>query len=223
MISKPFFYGMKLRGWRSLNVFVPSLLLMVIIFLFISCAPKKMFLYEQSTPSREYSKVFDKHTSTKGVYSGLETNFIVYGTLLTPEFRNAFLSEYYNVYYLDEGRKSDIHRYVEEESAGKARFVVALYTSNDRINDLEKDKTVWSVYLVTGNEMKMKPSTIKPVQMSEVEIERFFPFNDQYWFRYYDVQFELETDKRELLDLADPYLKLVLASPVGRAVLVYTP
>lgn len=212
-----------MRGKKSPRIFFPSILLILSFVLAGSCAPKKISLYEKIVRSRKYSSIFYKYTSTKGVYAGLETRFIVHGTFFTPEFRNAFLSEYYNVYYLDEGRKENIQRYIEEESAGKARFVVALFTDNDRINDLEDKKTVWSVYLVTGNETKIEPSVIKPVQLNEVEIERFFPFNNQYWFRYYDIQFDLATNGRDLLDLADPYIKLVLASPVGRAVLVYTP
>jgi hypothetical protein len=205
-----------LRGKKSPRIFFPWILLILSFALAGSCAPKKISLYEKIVRSRKYSSIFYKYTSTKGVYSGLETRFIVHGTFLAPEFRNAFLSEYYNVYYLDEGRKKNIQRYIEEESAGKARFVVALFTDNDRINDLEDKKTVWSVYLVTGNETKIEPSVIKPVQLNEVEIT-------QYWFRYYDIQFDLATDGRDLLDLAEPYIKLVLASPVGRAVLVYTP
>jgi hypothetical protein len=182
-----------------------------------------MSLYEKIHRSRKYSSAFDKNTSTKGVYSGLETRFIVHGTIFTPEFREAFLSEYYNVYYLDEGRKEDIRKYIDEESMGKARFIVALFTSNDRINDLDNAKTVWSVFLVTGKEQTIKPSIMKPVELSEVEIARFFPFGDHYWYRYYDVRFDLGPEHTALMDLADPYIKLVFASPVGRAVLVYTP
>lgn len=188
-----------------------------------SCAPKKMSQYEKTTRSGKYSSIFDRHTSTKGVYHGIETSFIVHGTIFTPEFREAFLSEYYSVYYLDEGRKEAIRKFIEEESAGKARFVVALYTSNDRINDLDDAKTVWSVYLVTGKEEKIKPSNVKQLELNEEEIARFFPFGDRYWYRYYDVRFDIDSKNRVLIDLADPYMKLVFASPVGRAILVYTP
>lgn len=222
MIWKPFFFERKSRGGNKAAFLFPLVVILTLVT-FESCAPNKMSLYEKTTRSGKYSSIFDKHTSTKGVYHGIETRFIVHGTIFTPEFREAFLSEYYSVYYLDEGRKETIRKFIEEESAGKARFVVALYTSNDRINDLDDANTVWSVYLVTGSEEKIKPAIMKQLELNEEEISRFFPFGGKYWYRYYDVQFDIGSKNRVLMDLADPYMKLVFASPVGRAILVYTP
>lgn len=223
LISNLFFYGRKLREKNRISILLPVLFFILTISFVGSCSPKKISLYEKIIRSRKYSSVFEKNTAKKGVYYGFETRFIVHGTIFTKEFREAFLAEYYNVYYLDEGRKAEIRKYIEAESTGKARFVVALYTSNDRINDLDNAGTVWSVYLVTGMEKKIKPSIMKTVELNEEEIARFFPFGNRYWYRYYDVQFDLGSESRALMDLADPYIKLVFASPVGRAVLVYTP
>ncbi len=197
------------------------LVILSVSFIFLSCSPKKISLYERFTSSREYRESFRKYTRSKKVYSGLETRFIIYSTYLSPQFQRAVLSELYKMYYLDEERKRAHEKYIVEESKGKARFFVALFTPDDRLNDLDREDGHWSVRLVTGDEKSYSPVSVGMVKLSEEEIDRIFPLEDTRWYKFYDVTFELPGEVMEKLE--DSFFKLVFLSPLGRAVLVYTP
>lgn len=198
-------------------------LILTMVSLFsLSCTTKTANLYEGTELSSNYSQIFEKYSRSKSIYSGVDTKFRVCGTLFSPEFRKSLLREYYSIYYLDDNKKSLMHDFIEEKTKDKVRFVVAVYTADDRANDIAEKESMWSLFLVTGDERKIKASSITTLSLSNEEISRFFPFGSTDWYSFYDVVFPLG-EGGEFDRARTPYLKLVLASPMGKAVLIYTP
>jgi len=188
------------------------------IFLFPACGTRVSTLYEKVLGSPTYGRTTETYTRTKEVHDGLDTRFIFSATWLSPEWIRAFSEEYANIYYLDAERKEKVISLWKGESGTYVRFFVALFTPDERGNDLEKKETLWSLRLVRADEKDFEPVYLRKSGLRAEEISRFFPYSGT-WYRAYEVAFPMEALEGPSPKPGAPRLKLVLSGVQGRAVL----
>ena len=184
------------------------------------CGTRAMTLYEKVQRSKRYARTTEAFTRSKEVHDGLDTRFILSSTWLSPEWVLAFSEEYANIYYLDGERKEQRIGWWRRESEQYERFFVALFTPDDRMNDLDREKTLWSLHLVRADEVDFEPVYIRKTSLRPEEISRFFPYSDVF-YRAYEVAFPKEAGEKVETSIPAPRFKLVLSGIQGRAVLVW--
>ncbi len=184
------------------------------------CGTRVGTLYEKVLGSPKYSRATEALTRTKEVHDGLDTRFILAATWLSPEWLRAFAEEYSNIYYLDSERKERVVAHWKGESERYQWFFVALFTPDERGNDLEKPGTLWSLRLVGADEKDFEPVYIRKSGLRSEEISRFFPYSGT-WYRAYEVAFPKEAGEGTPAKAGVPRLKLVLSGVQGRAVLAW--
>ena len=185
------------------------------------CGSRVSTIYEKVLGSPTYEGATEALTRTKEVHDGLETRFIFSATWLSPRWVQAFSEEYAKIYYLDTARKELVVARWKGESDKYERFLVALFTPDDRLNDLEKPGTTWSLRLVGRDEKDYAPVYVKKTELRPEEVSRFFPSVGA-WSRAYEVAFPKEGGEGAVPEKAvAPHLKLVLSGVQGRAVLAW--
>jgi hypothetical protein len=194
--------------------------LLAAFLLLPGCGTRVGTLYEKVLGSPKYSRTTEAFTRTKEVHDGIDTRFILAATWLSPEWLAAFAEEYSNIYYLDAERKERVVAQWKVESARHQRFFVALFTPDERGNDLEKPGTLWSLRLVRADEKDFEPIYIRKSGLRSEEITHFFPYSGT-WYRAYEVAFPKEAGEGAPAKRGGPRLKLVLSGVQGRAVLAW--
>lgn len=184
------------------------------------CGTRAGTLYEKVMGSPGYAGTTERHTRTKEVHDGLDTRFILSATWLSPEWVRAFSEEFANIYYLDTARKEKVIAQWKSESENHVRFFVALFTPDERGNDLEKPETLWSLRLVRADEKDFEPVYVRKSGLRSEEISRFFPYSGT-WYRAYEVAFPKEAAGGAPAKFGSSRLKLVLSGVQGRAVLAW--
>jgi len=185
------------------------------------CGSRVATIYEKVLGSPTYQGTTKAYTRTKEVRDGLETRFIFSATWLSPQWVQAFSEEYAKIYYLDTARKEQVVAHWKGESEKYERFLVALFTPDDRLNDLEKRGTTWSLRLVGRDEKDYAPVYVKKTELRPEEVTRFFPSVGT-WSRAYEVAFPKEGGEGAVPEGAvAPRFKLVLSGVQGRAVLAW--
>jgi hypothetical protein len=185
-----------------------------------ACRTRVSALYEKVIGSPGYAKVTQAYTRTREVHDGLETRFILASTRLSPEWVRAFSQEYANIYYLDTERTDRVISRWREESEAHERFFVALFTPDERVNDLDREGTLWSLHLVRADEKSFRPVYVRRTSLRPEEVSHFFPYSGT-WFRSYEAAFPAEAGEAVPSKPGTPQFKLVLSGVQGRAVLVW--
>jgi hypothetical protein len=189
-------------------------------FLPAGCGTRVRTLYEKVLGSKRYANTTEAFTRTREVHDGLEVRFILASTWLSPEWIRAFSVEYANIYYLDAKRKEQKISRWRGESETYERFFVALFTPDDRTNDLDKEGTLWTLHLVRADEVDYEPVYVRKTELRPEEVARFFPYSET-WYRAYEVAFPKEAGEEVETTIGAPRFKLVLSGVQGRAVLVW--
>ncbi len=189
-------------------------------FLSAGCGTRVMSVYEKVLGSKRYARTTEAFTRTKEVHDGLDTRFILSSTWLSPEWLRAFSEEYANIYYLDAGRKEQMIDRWRGESERYERFFVALFTPDDRTNDLDKEGTLWTLHLVRADEMDFEPVYVRKTPLRPEEVSLFFPYSST-WYRAYEVAFPKDAGEKVEAKAGAPRFKMVLSGVQGRAVLVW--
>jgi hypothetical protein len=185
-----------------------------------ACGTRVARLYERVAGSPDYARVTEAYTRSREVRDGLETRFIVHATWLSPEWIRAFEEEYARIYYLDPGPARPAFERWKEESEEHALFFVALYTPDERMNDLDRPDTLWTIHLISPDEVEFGPVSVRRTDLRPAEVVRFFPYAG-IWFRGYEVAFPKEVLEPLPARPDAPSAKLVLIGIMGRAVLVW--
>lgn len=187
-----------------------------------ACGPRAAAVYEKAIGSPTYEGTTEALTRKKEVRDGLDTRFIVSAAWLSPEWAQAFSREYAKIYDLDTARKEQVAARWKGESEKYERFLVALFTPDDRHNDLEKPGTTWSLRLIGRDEKDYAPVYVRRTDLRPEEVARFFPFVGP-WSRAYEVAFPKEGAEEVAVREkgAAPRRRLVLTGVQGRAVLAW--
>lgn len=208
---------MRDRTGRPGRAAAPALL--VLLLAASACGTRVAALYEKVLGSPGYTRITESLTRTREVHDGIDTRFILCATWLSPEWARAFSEEYARIYYLDAERTEQVVSRRRAASESQVRFFVALFTPDEKTNDLEKPDTLWSLRLVGADERDFRPVEVRKSDLRPEEVARFFPYAGA-WFRAYEVGFPKEAASAAPKPGA-PRLKLVLSGVQGRAVLAW--
>jgi len=208
------------EGRCRTGVFLLAVMFAAAAFASSGCGTRITSLYEKVLGSKRYERTTEAFTRKREVHDGLEVRFILSSTWLSPEWIRAFSEEYANIYYLDAERKEQMINRWKRESEMYERFFVALFTPDDRTNDLDKKETLWTLHIVRADEVDFEPVYIRRTSLRPEEVTRFFPYSGT-WYRAYEVAFPKEAGEKVGGETAAPRFKLVLSGVQGRAVLVW--
>ena len=185
------------------------------------CGSRVATVYEKVLGSPSYESTTSSLTRTREVHDGLDTRFIFSATWLSARWVRAFSEEYANIYYLDAARRDQVVAHWKGESDRYELFFLSLFTPDDRLNDLDKPGTTWSLRLVGSEEKDVAPVYVRRTGLRPEEVNRFFPFVGA-WSRAYEVAFPKQAGQDNTAKAAGaPRLKLVLSGVQGRAVLAW--
>ncbi len=196
-----------------------ALLLLLPVLAAAACGTRVSSLYEKVPGSPDYGRVTEEYPRPKEVHDGLDTRLILSATWLSPAWVRAFAEEYANIYYLDARRRDSVIGHWKTESELHTRFFVALFTPDEKSNDLEKPETLWTLHLVRSDEKEFPPVYVRKADLRPEEISRFFPYSGT-WYRAYEVAFPNEAAGNPVIP-GGPRMKLVLTGVQGRAVLAW--
>lgn len=163
---------------------------------------------------REYQKVLERHTASKGVYDNLDTKLFFRATWLSPVFAEARVRR--------EGQFKAWPPAVLEKQLGDERarlsdtieFFFAVHANDYRSDDFEKANSMWRMVLVVGDE-ELPPVSVDRLGRTNTEMRSYFSYMESFW-----VGYRVRFPARPLAP--GQTFSLKLASALGQAELPFT-
>ncbi|MEW5909451.1 MAG: hypothetical protein AB1659_06610, partial [Thermodesulfobacteriota bacterium] len=178
------------KGIRITGKRISALIGIVMVF-FLGCthdASVKGFLESDSTGMEaDYKSNLDKWTREARIYKGFDLELITTGIYLSPEFRNSYLNEYTRVFRSTDDAKKRLEQEQTQAAEKYDEFVIAAYTPEKQMNDFDKKKSSWKIYLVLDETLRLEPDKIEKRKMDPV-LNYFFPFASP-WKSFYTLRF----------------------------------
>ena len=135
-----------------------------------------------------YNKVLENWTREAAIYQGLETVAMFHATYLSKEFLDAFSRETARAKNLSQDQKEKIIARAMEEHNNSLRFVVALFTSEKHLNDLDSRTSSWGVTLINSDGNRVEPQRIRKIAGMPYEMRVLYPYIDE-WSEIYEIDF----------------------------------
>lgn len=156
-----------------------------------------------------YTQLIEQSSDSKIFYDGLQNSIDVKTTFLSQPVSSQQQNVLAEVYQwptekkLSEGEKEKT--LLEQES----RFFISIYTPEKKYDDLDKNKTLWRVFLeVDGKQWEAK---IKKLKLLDAEIKNLYPYFTPYSTAYI-ASFAIPTKSLEL----HPF-SLKITGPIAQA------
>jgi hypothetical protein len=201
---------------RERALYTPLLILLCVLSaaLVASCARRGEVKPDGGPP---YAKVIKQWTREGSVYRGIESMLLLHGTYRGMELREAYTREYGERYRLDSYR---VEKLVAQERAGYERseeFFLAVYTPDEKWNDLERSDSAWRLYLRNDSGERVEPITIRRVDEESPLFREFYPKLDQ-WSRGYIVSFPKysATGERPIINDDTSRFTLIITGVLGQ-------
>jgi hypothetical protein len=168
----------------------------------------------------DYDEVLQRWSRHQKVVSEVGTVLEVWAVLQGPEFREAYVERYADVYRLGEAERDALHDTQVKRSNQYYEFHVTAQSTEFRWNDLDSRESAWRVTLVDAAGNAIAPASIESPRMPEPYQKVFFPARTPFT-RSYVIRFDREVDDRPFAGAASGRLTLRFASPLGEATLVW--
>ncbi|TFG92673.1 MAG: hypothetical protein E4H15_03180 [Syntrophobacterales bacterium] len=139
--------------------------------------------------SGEYFDTLNRHTQEKTLYSEFETRIRVVATWKTPEFTDAYLSEYARLYHLTGEAEEERRDLLSGASSGLREFIFYAYTPDRDSNDFSKADSIWKVFSLREGGERADPVEIREIKASPL-VTKFFPYVKPYG-KFYSVKFPI--------------------------------
>ncbi len=193
--------------WIVFLVFCASLFL-------AGCAGKET---GEVMPAPPYGDILGRWTREASAYGGLDLRLAVFASYRSWPLRTAYIREYAERYQLD-GDTAD--RLLADERARyeeTEEFFLAVSTPNVKWNDLEKERSVWRIYLENDRGERTAPLKIRRLDEKDPVIRGFYPFMTP-WSYGYIVSFPKYTADSDTALLEDiSSFKLIITGVLGKA------
>jgi len=171
--------------------------------------------------SADYGRVYDSWTRHEKLVGDVGTVIEAWATYKSWDFRQAYVAKYAGVYKLSDGDRATLLRSQLEASRAAYEFHVAVQTTTDKWNDLERKNTPWRLTLVDTDGTELGPTSIQVVKLPELYESEFFP-NRTEFTRSYEISFVRPgNDAPPAPGSATGRLILRVASPAGQIELVW--
>jgi hypothetical protein len=168
----------------------------------------------------DYPSVYQNWTRHAKLVQDVGTVIEAWATYKSSEFRQAYIAKYSAVYDLPDHDRSTLQKEQLEVSANTFDFHIAVQTTSDRWNDLDRKNSPWRVTLVDEAGTELSPTSIRPMKFPELYEDQFFPDRTEFT-RTYAISFARPTDGQVFAASARRKLILRITGPMGRIDLVW--
>jgi hypothetical protein len=138
-------------------------------------------------PGKVYKGELDRWTRSEEIYDGLNSIAFMHATYKTKSFREAYAGLYTEIYQLDERYGATLMERELDLSSMYNEFFVSFFTTNEKWNDLDREDSIWRLYLVDSTGARVSPEAVTRLEATAV-IREFFPYLDL-WSAAYSVKF----------------------------------
>jgi len=186
--------------------------------LLASCANRvnTELVYEGTRSS--YKRILYNWTRGDKVYKGVDCVMQVKATLVSPQMEDALNSERARTHG-PSGDTYDKQRNVLGLSVRPEVHLVliSMYTKAKNANDLSRNPSSWTVWLVNGNGVSVRAESIIQVKIKPEELKELLPYLEK-GTRAYMVLFPtVDEDGRAVWSDDTSRLSCVISGPLGRA------
>jgi hypothetical protein len=168
----------------------------------------------------DYLSVYENWTRhARLVHLDAGTVIEAWATYKSWDFRQAYVAYYASIY--EDSDRAALMRSQLEASRASCEFHVAVQTTTDKWNDLERKNTPWRVTLLDATGAELGPTSIQVVKLPELYESKFFPSRTEFT-RSYEISFARPSNGGQAFaGPASGRLILRFASPMGRIELVW--
>jgi hypothetical protein len=172
--------------------------------------------------STDYASVYERWTRHAKLWQvDVGTVIEAWATHKSWDFRQAYVAYYSSIYDLSDGDRATLLHAQLDASRASYEFHVAVQTTTDKWNDLERKNSPWRVTLLDASGDELGPTSIQVVKLPELYESQFFPSRTEFT-RAYEIGFSRTgNDGQPIAGPASGRLILRFASPMGRIELVW--
>jgi len=179
-------WGARLGGvvlrWLGPRVWLPGLVL--------ACHPaSRAPVARYELAPKAYAKVVQEFTRGGSIYAQIETAATIDMTILDRNFRYARLRRESAMLRLAGPEFHSRWRAEQQADQEQLEFFVSVYTAEPRLNDLQRSRSTWQVWLFDQDEKAYRPDSIKQLSDKDLPLlTPFYPYLDQ-WRKAYLISF----------------------------------
>lgn len=123
---------------------------------------------------REYSQLIENHSDANVFYDGLQNSVDIKSTFLSLEVSKAQQNKMSDSYQWSTDKKSLELEKEKKLMEAESRFFVSIYTPEKKYDDLDKNKTLWRIFIeVEGKQIEAKAKKLK---LLDAEIKSLYPY-----------------------------------------------
>ena len=168
----------------------------------------------------DYPSVYESWTRHAKLWH-VEVGTVVeaWATYKSWDFRQAYVAYYASIY--KDSDRAALMRSQLDASRANWEFHVAVQTTTDKWNDLERKNTPWRVTLIDATGAELGPTSIQVVKLPELYESQFFPSRTEFT-RSYAISFARPSNGGQpFAGPASGRLVLRFAGPLGAIELVW--
>jgi hypothetical protein len=208
---------MKIKRYR-LRLVVPGIIGMcgILSVGFTGCRAKS-----GTTPTLpEYTSLLQTRTKRATIYRGLETILSVSATYCDWPLRQAYTRKYAADHQLTPPEEQKMLEEQKKELQAGYQFIVATSTDNKDWDKLDKKDSIWRVYLINNEGLRVKPVYIKHQKPVPIYISEYYPYYSP-WKKVYKILFPPSPPDRPipLITKDTEQITLLFTSPLGKVAL----
>ena len=153
-------------------------------------APKPVDFSEVTRDYRptDYASVYENWTRHAKLVRDVGTVIEAWATYKSWGFRQAYVSQYASIYGLSDSDRATLAQAQLDASRASYDFHVAVQTTTDKWNDLDRKSSPWRVTLLDATGAELGPTSIQVVKLPELYETRFFPSRTEFT-RSYEISF----------------------------------
>jgi hypothetical protein len=170
---------------------------------------------QKNHEARDYDRVRETWTRHVKLVRDIGTVLELWATFKSPEFRQAYVQQYGELYGLSAEDRAQLRTAQLEAARGSYDFHVAAQSTEWKWNELEQKDSVWKITLIDGAGNELPASSVTFEKLPELYLMRFFP-NRTDFSRIYTVRFAREAASK-FLGAATGRLTFRVAGPLGAA------
>lgn len=164
---------------------------------------------------KNYNRAIKTYSEDSKIYKSLESILLWEATYKTDEFIKAYIDEYVRRYKLSDDKKSVLVEKIGKTGTEYNEFFIAVFTPDNRWNDLDTSGSVWKLYLEDDKGNRLEPISIDKHRDDNNYYADFFPYLDP-WSIGYTVKFPKMTLGGDVISLDDSsFVKLIITGAKG--------
>jgi hypothetical protein len=142
----------------------------------------------QAHTAADYDRVRETWTRHAKLVRDIGTVLEVWATMKSPDFRQAYVQQYGELYGLSTDDRTQLRNAQLEAARTNYEFHVVAQSTEWKWNELEQKDSVWKITLIDGAGHELAPSQVTLEKLPELYLMRFFPTRTDF-SRIYTVRF----------------------------------